>query len=245
MYSQTCAQPKGNEVTRDDRPARLTPQLLLGLMVIGIGVLFTLDNLGIAHWSQYVFRYWPAGLIAIGLLKLLQTREGMGGAFGGLLFTLAGTWLLLEQAALVRISFVDLWPLLLVFVGAFLVWQGVAGPRRRVFDNTNSTVSAMAVLGGVSRGNNSRAFKGGDLTAILGGCEIDLRHAGLEGPAVIDVFAVWGGIEIRVPEDWTVVSRVTPFLAGFTDNTRPPQTATGKQLVIRGFIMMAGVDVKN
>jgi cell wall-active antibiotic response 4TMS protein YvqF len=231
-------------LTQEDRPTRLTPQLLLGLMVIGIGVLFTLDNLGIAHWSQYVFRYWPAGLIAIGILKLWQSHEG-GGAFGGLLFTLAGTWLLLEQTALVRIRFVDLWPLLLVFVGAFLVWQGVSGPRRRASDDSNATVSAMAVLGGVSRGNNARAFKGGDLTAIMGGCELDLRHAGLEGPAVIDVFAIWGGIEIRVPEDWTVVSRVTPFLAGFTDNTRPTQTAANKQLVIRGFILMAGVDVKN
>jgi hypothetical protein len=72
-----------------------------------------------------------------------------------------------------------------------------------------------------------------------------LRHAGLEGAAVIDVFAVWGGIEIRVPEDWTVVSRVTPILAGFSDNTRPTQAATAKQLVIRGFILMAGVEVKN
>jgi hypothetical protein len=214
-------------------------------MVIGIGVLFTLENLGIAHSSQYVFRYWPVGLIAIGLLKLSQPRDGFGGGFGGLLFTLAGTWLLLEQTALVRISFVDLWPLLLVFIGAFLVWQGVAGPRRRTFDDTNSAVSAMAILGGVSRGNNSRAFKGGDLTAIMGGCELDLRHAALEGPAVIDVFAVWGGIEIRVPEDWTVVSRVTPILAGFTDNTRPTQSAAAKQLVIRGFILMAGVEVKN
>lgn len=230
-------------MTGENRPTRVSPQLLLGLMVIGVGVLFTLENLGVAHWNRYIFRYWPAGLIAIGLLKLWQSRGG-GGAFGGLLFTLAGTWLLLEQTALVRISFADLWPLLLVLVGGFLVWQGVAGPRRRTADDTNSTISAMAILGGVSRGNNSRVFKGGDLTAIMGGCELDLRQAGLDQPAVIDVFALWGGIEIRIPPDWTVVSRVTPFLAGFSDSTRPSQTAT-KQLVIRGFIMMAGVDVKN
>ena len=65
----------------------------------------------------------------------------------------------------------------------------------------------MAVLGGGSRGNNSRSFQGGELTAVLGGCDIDLRQAAIDGEAVIDVFAICGGIEIRVPEDWTIVGR--------------------------------------
>jgi cell wall-active antibiotic response 4TMS protein YvqF len=228
-----------------DRSSALTPQLLVGLMAIGIGVLFTLDNLGVARWDQYLFRFWPVGLIAIGLVKLWQSRDGMGGAFGGFLFALAGTWLLLEHTTLVRISFIDLWPLLLVCFGAYLVWQGVAGPSRRVSNDGNATISAMAILGGVTRGSNSSAFKGGDLTAIMGGCEIDLRQASIDGHATIDVFAVWGGIEIRVPDDWTVVSRVVPLLAGFNDNTRPAPGAAGKQLIIRGLVLMAGVEVKN
>ena len=53
-------------------------------------------------------------------------------------------------------------------------------------------------------------------------------------PASIDVFVMWGGIEMRVPEDWTVELRGTPMLAGFVDKTRPPAVATEKRLVIRG-----------
>jgi predicted membrane protein len=227
-----------------ERNFRATPQLVVGLFVIGTGVLFLLDNFGIAHTEDYL-RYWPVGLIAIGLLKVWQSREGTS-AFGGFIFALAGTWLLLEQTAVVRISFWELWPTLLVFAGAYLVWQGIAGPHRRERGaDGNATVSAIAVLGGVARGNNSRTFRGGDLTAVMGGCELDLRQASIDGEAVIDVFAMWGGIEIRVPEDWTVVSRVVPVMAGFDDKTRPPQGATLHRLVIRGFIVMAGVEVKN
>jgi predicted membrane protein len=227
-----------------DTPLRFTPQLLVGLIVIAVGVLMTLDNLQLIDASRYL-RFWPGALILLGIVKIWHSREGMGGSFGGFLFVIIGAWLLLEQTALVRISFWDLWPALLVAFGVFLVWQGMSLPRHRASTASNDLVSAMAVLGGVSRGNNSPAFRGGELTAVMGGCELDLRHAAIEGEAVIDVFALWGGIEIRVPDDWTVVSRVTPILGGVDDKTRPPQAASRHRLVLRGFVVMAGVEVKN
>ena len=229
---------------RTPRP-RVTAQVMFGLLIIVMGVLFTLDNLGITDAEQYL-RYWPAGLIAIGLLKLAQSRDGMGGAFGGFIFALSGTWLLLEQTEVVRLSFWDLWPVLLVMFGGYLVWQGYSGRQLRAASgDSNSVVSGLAVLGGVARGNNSRAFRGGNLTAVMGGCELDLRQAAIHGEAALDVFAMWGGIEIRVPEDWTVVGRVTPLLGGFDDKTRPPQGASAHRLVIRGFAIMGGIEVKN
>jgi predicted membrane protein len=261
---------------RADQRPRITPQLFVGLVVIAIGILMTFDNLGLVHAEEYI-RFWPASLIGVGLLKLWYSREGLGGAFGGFIFTVAGAWLLLEQMAVVHVSFWDMWPTLLVFFGGFLVWQGLSGPRRHVAAvarpqmfsdttsplssdttaqvpsdtssqvsvDTNSTVSEMAVLGAVARGNNSSAFRGGELTAVMGGCELDLRQAAINGEAVIEVFGLWGGIEIRVPEDWTVVSRVVPVLGGVDDKTRPPQGASRHRLVLRGFIVMAGVEVKN
>jgi predicted membrane protein len=228
----------------NDAPIRFTPQLVVGLIVIAVGVLMTLDNLQIVDASQYL-RFWPAALVVLGLVKIGHSSEGTGGAFGGFLFIVIGAWLLLEQTTLVRISFWDMWPALLVAFGVFLVWKGISSPRRRTSVVSNDLISAMAVLGGVSRGNNSAAFRGGELTAVMGGCELDLRHAAIDGEAVIDVFALWGGIEIRVPQDWTVVSHVTPVLGGVDDQTRPPQTASRHRLVLRGFIVMAGVEIKN
>ena len=221
---------------------RLTPQLLMGLIIIAVGVVFTLDNLGMVRAEDYL-RYWPVGFIVVGVLKLWQSRGG--GAFAGLLFILAGAWLLLDMFDVVHVSFWELWPLVLVLFGASMVWQGIRGSRRQSSMDANATISALAVLGGVARGNNSRAFRGGDLTAVMGGCEIDLRQAAIDGEAVIDVFAMWGGVEIRVPEDWTIVGRVMPLLGGFEDKTRPPQGATMHRLVVRGLVIMGGVEVKN
>jgi len=226
-----------------ERAPRLTPQLLMGLIIIAVGALFTLDNLGLVEAHRYL-RYWPAALILAGVLKIWQSRGGAG-AFGGLLFIVAGLWLLGSTFHVVTINFFDLWPLLLVLFGASLVWRGLGGGRARAATDGHSTVSALAVLGGVHRGNNSRAFRGGDLTAVLGGCEIDLRQAAIDGEAVIDVFAMWGGIEIKVPEDWTVASRVVPILGGFEDKTRPQRGAANHRLIVRGFVIMGGVEVKS
>jgi predicted membrane protein len=222
---------------------RSVPQLIFGLIVIVVGVLLTLDTLGIAD-AEYYLRYWPAGLIALGLAKAWQSRDGHGGTFGGLILVVIGSILLLESLVALRIEVWALWPAVLVVIGASLVWRSVAG-RRIAASDTNSTLSAVAVLSGVNRGNNSRTFRGGDLTAIMGGCEVDLRHAAIDGEAIVDVFAMWGGIEIRVPEDWTVIGRVTPLLGGFDDKTRPPQGAGAHRLIVRGMVIMGGVEVKN
>ena len=224
---------------------RFTPQLLLGLLIIAAGVILLLDNLQIAPLSHFL-RYWPVALIAIGVLKLWQARIHNCGSFAGLLYTLAGTWLLLDELGYLRIDFQDVWPLILVALGGYIVWRGMTGVRRpRVETDSHSTVNAVAILGGVARGSNSRAFRGGELTAVMGGLEIDLRQASINGDAAIDIFTMWGGIDIRVPEDWSVESRVVPLLGGVEDKTRPPQGAVNHRLTLRGFAIMGGVEIKN
>jgi predicted membrane protein len=228
------------------RRSRLSPQLVLGVFVIAVGVVFTLDNVGVIHAEDYL-KFWPVALIAVGLLKLSQVGDASSSALGGLVFIIAGVWLLLEETAVIRVSFWDVWPLVLVLLGTYMVWQGAAGRRfHRSTPNPDpqATVSAMAILGGVEYRNSSRRFRGGNLTAIMGGCEVDLREAAIDGEAVLDVFAMWGGIEVRVPEDWVVVSHVLPLLGGSVNKTRAAGT-TPHRLIVRGFVLMSGIEIKN
>lgn len=273
---------------------QITPQLIFGLLILFVGVVFTLDALGIAPAISYL-RYWPLAIVAVGLIKLLQAKDG-GGAFVGLLITVGGLWLQGEELDLIRINLRQVWPVGLLLFGAYLVWQGLRprqpkpaaaepeidpfAPLPPLHDSTdgagwttpgepapnppprvgepaapataprprrdNSRMNIMALMGGVSRGNNSTAFRGADLLAIMGGLEIDLRKAAIHGEAVIDLFVMWGGIEIRVPPDWTVTSHVVPLMGGVDDKTRPPQTAhVEHHLVLRGVALMGGVEVKN
>lgn len=83
------------------------------------------------------------------------------------------------------------------------------------------------------------------MSAFMGATSLDLTAADIQdGDAIIDVFAFWGGIEIRAPRTWNVVGHITPFMGGFEDKTQPSPD-NEKRLVIRGFVMMGGVEVKN
>jgi predicted membrane protein len=233
-----------SEIPGTTRP-RVTVQAVFGLMVIAVGVLFTLDNLEIVDARAFL-QYWPAGLVAIGLLKLYHAARGGHGWLGGLFFLSIGVWMLIERIVFVRIDAREIIPLFLVFLGGYMVWRGFGGGRAARASDGNSSFSALAIMGGVGRRSNTQAFRGADLTAFMGGCEIDLRQASIEPgtEAVIDVFAMWGGVEIKVPPDWTVITRAIPIMGGVEDKTHAPATAD-KRLVIRGLLLMGGASVKN
>jgi hypothetical protein len=125
------------------------------------------------------------------------------------------------------------------------------GPSTAGFASSTSTdqaefVRSFAMLSGHELRPVSRPFRGADLNAIMGGIKLDLTSARMEGDtAIIEVFAFWGGVEIYVPPDWTVSSEVTTLLAGFIDKRRPTSVVPTKHLVIKGMIVMAGVEIKN
>lgn len=225
---------------------RMTSQVIFGVFVIIVGVLFTLDNLGVLDAGEYL-EYWPVALVALGGAKLWQAARERQGWLGGLFFVLLGAVLLANRMVDVRIDGRDLWPVLLVVLGGYFVFRGFGGPQRRTHADSSDYISGLAIMGGFDRRSNSPAFKGGDLTAVLGGCEIDLRKASIAPgtEAVIEVFAFWGGIDLKVPEDWTVVNRVVPLMGGIEDKTLPPQPPTGKRLVLRGIVVMGGASLKN
>ena len=101
-------------------------------------------------------------------------------------------------------------------------------------------------MGGIVRNNDSQNFKGGELTAVMGGCEIDLRRASIAGgEAQIEIFAFWGGVEIKVPEDWSVTNKVVPIMGGIDDKSVPPKGGATKRLILTGYAIMGGAEIKN
>ncbi len=245
-----------------DRQARradrgVTSQVLMGVLVIALGLLFLLDNLDIIE-VRNALAFWPLIFIFAGVAKLLDTTTP-NGYLVGLAGIGIGVTMILHRLGIIYFSWRAAWPLVLIAVGAMVVYRAMTGQRTARFgvvvvdgkdekqDLANveaQTVDVTAVLGGFERRVHTRDFRGGEVTAVMGGCSLDMRDASISGEAVIHVFAFWGGVTLKVPPDWTVVLQGTPIMGGFDEKTvAPPDNS--KRLIVRGYAIMGGVEVRN
>lgn len=234
---------------RERNPAT---QMIIGLFVIGIGLLFLVDNLG---WLDLDLRIHilPTVLIGAGILKAMQTRSQSGVVIGGLMIV-AGSLILLKEMGLIYIGWNTLWPLLMIAAGIAVVFksninrsaasQSPGSPLDKA--DGESVVDYTAIMGGFKHRITTQDFRGGEITAIMGGCDLDLRQSSINGDAVLNVFVLCGGITIKVPVDWTVVFDGLPIMGGFDEKTVPPTgPGSGKRLIVRGSVIMGGMEVRN
>lgn len=230
----------------DERANPLNGRLILGVCLVVLGALWTVDNLDLMD-ADPILRWWAVVPIAIGLMKLTGIGMEKQPAFG-LFLTIVGGLFVLGEMDYVNVNLGIIWPLMFIFIGARIMMRAVRGqdPGGATSD-ASDFVRSFAVMGGITRRNESQAFRGGELTAVMGGVQLDLDDAKpADGRAVIDVFAVWGGIEIRVPDDWRVEVEATPLMGGVESNARlAPGVEPVGTLVVRGLVMMGGVEVKN
>jgi len=228
-------------------PSPFSPKLVVGIAIIVAGLVLTLDTLNPHLNAHRIFSLWPLVLVAIGVAKIRQ--EGSGAGMGGWLFVIGGTLLLLSTLADVRLG-ETLPALILVAIGILIVTKALRQNRGVPPELARSEdfLQGMAIFGGFKRRVLTQTFKGGELTAIFGGYELDLRQAALEnGQARIDVFVLFGGGEIRVPEGWEIANRATAIAGALNDSTHHgPSPAEGRpRLVVTGLILFGGTEVKS
>jgi predicted membrane protein len=219
----------------------ITPRLIVGLFILVLGTLWTLDNLNILESEDFT-QWWPVVLIAIGASQFMSRRTNR---VGPVLWMLAGAFLLAITVFDYDFDLGDLIPLAIAIFGAKLVWDALSRRSAAAGVNDDSTVNSFAVMAGVHWQSTSRAFRGGEATAIMGGVEIDLRNVEMATgeEVIIDGLAVMGGIEIMVPMSWRVVANVLPIMGGFEDKTRPGDS--GPTLTVRGTAIMGAIVVQN
>lgn len=239
----------------------MSSRLVIGLIIVAIGALLLLGNLGWLDARHLLRTLWPLALVAAGVSMMRNPERGKNQPWAWVLITV-GLWIFLDKIGWL---YFNIWqliiPAILLGVGGRLVYRALKERSEEAQAHDPDLPVSTLTLPGEEKPEFVRSFafmsycdlhpvlnpfRGGDISAVMGGVKLDLRDTKMYGEqATLDVFAFWGGIEILVPPDWIVSSKVTPIIGGFVDSRRPSKVIPTKTLLIRGFNLMSGVEVKN
>ena len=228
--------------SEDGTPAVSSVRIVVASLLVVAGTLALLNATGVVT-GNLLASWWSVGVVALGLLQLTFGDNRYARTIGLALVVVGGAFTaarwdpeLLQPERVWTL----LWPAAFLALGGYLFLRTLS-PR-----GPTSGESIFAFWAGVERSVEGQVFTGGDLSAVMGGFELDLRGATLpeSGEAVIDVLAVMGGGVVYVPDGWIVASRVAPIMGGVSIKTTSQGDASGR-LRVRGLALMGGIEIRN
>lgn len=226
-----------------------------GLMVILTGIAFLGFNAGYFPTEyRHIVISWQMLLIAIGLINISDRNS----FFSGSILIAIGVFFIIPKFPGFPANFVHVfWPVLLIFAGVMIIFKHMFFKRihdkfrfeHRVheFKNDSGYIEETNIFGGSKQVVTTPFFKGGRISNIFGGTELDLTQTSLEGDNnILEIECVFGGVEIKAPADWNIKIEITSVMGGFKDkyNYAPKTNDNGKLLIIRGSVVFGGGEIK-
>lgn len=234
-----------------------------GLFLLLIGGVALVKSLGMPVPAWLLS--WQMLLIAIGLF--IGFRKGFrdGGWFVPII--VGGIFLVNEYVMHGDLK-KHMWPLILIIVGLVFILRPKRGGWHSGYEKKNPYTDAETVkrdereetysqddlidstniFSGSKRVILSKNFKGGDIVTIFGGSEIDLMQADINGTAILEVTAIFGGATLVVPSNWAIKSsEAVTIFGGISDKRKfaalsEPATKT---LVLKGTMIFGGMEIKS
>lgn len=187
----------------------------LGIIIIVIGLGFLLDQANVISFIDILSHWWPLIFIVIGFLQLVT--QAQSATLTGPLFIMIGAILLLNEWTDSQI-FLYLWPLVIIYIGIIIIFYR---PKHNKNVNKDNMLDSISLFSGAEIKSQSNPFQGGNILAVFGGTDIDLRDAVIVDEEItIEITTVFGGVSLKVPDNVQVEVSGIPIFGGFEDKTR-------------------------
>lgn len=211
----------------------------VGSVIVVGGLLWLADSADLIDAGEFISNWWPVLLIGAGVVSFLSNRRQW---LVPLIMVLAGVGLLLQTTGAIDIGGM-LFPALVILVGIFIILGRGMNSGTEV---SGDEIRSFNIFSGSELASSSRNFKGGNVGAVFGGAEIDLRNAGLAPDAMLDVFVMFGGLELKVPEGWRVTTKGMPIFGGVENKTaKEPLSDNAPTLPISMTVLFGGLEIRH
>ena len=231
----------------------------IGILLILFGLIFLSFNFGwIDTALKWVIISWPMIFIVVSIISLAKRDYTQG-----LIMLVIGAFFLLPRLAGafpeiftgINPNFAHtFWPILLIIIGLIIVFQIGAGKGSFTFGhkknlsgtavNSEGRIAKNVIFGGSESIFLDPVFNGGNINTTFGGVVLDLRKTSLpEGDTYLDISALFGGVELYVPEGWLIDNRLQAVLGGIEDRRRFNDTDHSRKLILQGSIIFGGCEI--
>jgi predicted membrane protein len=225
-------------------------RIIIGVILVLAGLFLVIRNTGIfSEFIDQVIFSWPMLLVTIGLVITIGSS---GSKTSGVIIMAVGAFFLIPIIFRETFHMYNMfWPSIFIIIGIIFIFTRRHGPGTVISSSETGDdyIDFVHVFSGGERQIVSENFRGGKVSAVFGGSEIDLTKAKLApGISVLEIACVFGGTTIIVPDDWNVKIDVVPVLGGFGDSRKlnPGRMVdSSKQLIIKGAVVFGGGEVKS
>lgn len=222
-------------------------RLATGVLIVLIGAMLLLVTTETVE-ADILWAWIPALFVLLGVWSLV--RSGFQNIVGPVMvIAIAGAFLLRTLGVIEAGVIGTYWPLFVVLFGVLVIIN--RSRRRRHFTVAGiegSPSSIIAVFSTDRRRISSDQFTDAEALAIFGDASVDLRDAEIPvPPARIEATAIFGDIEVIVPEDWEIDRRVMAIFGDVVDR-RPrvsESTGDGPHLVLTGTAIFGDIEIRD
>ncbi|MGN0149892.1 MAG: LiaF transmembrane domain-containing protein [Clostridia bacterium] len=223
-----------------------TSNVIWGIVLIAIGVIFGTNALGITDISIFFDGWWTLFIIVPCAVGLFTSHDKMGSVIG----ILVGVALLLACQGVFDFEIMRKLavPVIVILIGLALIFKRRDNQAALVWVEAKKSGAPLKQCWATFSGQNvdyaNEFFDGAEFNAIFGGIKCDLRNAVIEKDAVINACCVFGGIDILVPDNVNVKVSSTSIFGGISDKNHKNSTENAITLYINGTCMFGGMDIK-
>lgn len=226
---------------------RKVRSILWGVVLVVIGILIGLNAAGILNFDLF-FDGWWTFLIIIPSFIGIFTEGPKSFNVAGVCF---GAFLLLCCRDVLDFSMI--WklgiPALIILTGLKLIFGGLFKNKsdKIIQDNADKGINVPkhnALFSGSEVSFSGEIFNGAQLNAVFGGLDCDLRGAFVERDSVIKTAAIFGGVEIYVPEGVNVKVHSTSLFGGVSNDVHKNSSGNTHTVYINALCLFGGVDIK-
>lgn len=221
-------------------------QILWGVILVGIGLLLGMNAMGITSFNLFFDGWWTLFIIIPCAAGLFSGKDITGNLIG------LGVGVFLLLCCLDILNFNLLWklvfPVIVILLGAKLIFGNLldrnSSEIKRIAASSGAVRYVTAVFSGEKINFSGEVFQSGELNAVFGGVDCDLRNAIIEQDCFIQASAVFGGIDILVPDNINVKVSSNSLFGGISNKKANHLDESIPTLYIKGSCLFGGIDIK-